>query len=208
MSFAAIGGAVVGGVIAGEYAKTTQKSSEAAQQQALTEQQKFQQKQLEQQKELAEQQLLGVQAGQEEALQRAIEAGQTAEQQFMTATEGRPEAISRLQQILREELELANMTLPNGEIDHEGRMAKRQLEDIAEYSRELCQMLQDDTQLESWVQAKITKAADYISKVKHYLEYEMKNGKHDQITAEMPKMDPMAGKIGEFPLESDETYEF
>ena len=114
----------------------------------------------------------------------------------------------RLQEILREELELANMTLPNGEIDHEGRMAKRQLEDIAEYSRELCEMLQDDTQLESWVQAKITKAADYISKVKHYLEYEMKSGKHDQITSEMPKMDPMMGEIGKFPLESDDTYEF
>ena len=114
----------------------------------------------------------------------------------------------RLQEILMEELELANMTLPNGEIDQEGRMAKRQLEDIAEYSRELCEMLQDDTQLESWVQAKITKAADYISKVKHYLEYEMKNGKHDQITSEIPKMDPMAGEIGQFPLESDDTYEF
>lgn len=114
----------------------------------------------------------------------------------------------KLQQILKEELELANMTLPNGEIDHEGRMAKRQLQDIAEYAAELSEMLQDDTQLESWVQAKITNAADYISKVKHYLEYEMKSGKHDQITAEMPKMDPMAGKIGQFPLESDDSFEF
>lgn len=114
----------------------------------------------------------------------------------------------KLQQILKEELELANMTLPNGEIDHEGRMAKRQLQDIAEYAAELSEMLQDDTQLESWVQAKITNAADYISKVKHYLEYEMKSGKHDQITAEMPKMDPMAGEIGQFPLESDDSFEF
>ena len=121
----------------------------------------------------------------------------------------------RLQQILKEELEMAQMTLPNGEIDHEGRMAKRQLADIAEYAAELSEMLQDDTQLESWVQAKITKAADYISKVKHYLEYEMKTGKHDQIKSEMPKMDPMMGQIGQFPLEmdemeseSDDTYEF
>jgi hypothetical protein len=121
----------------------------------------------------------------------------------------------RLQEILKEELEMAQMTLPNGEIDHEGRMAKRQLADIAEYAAELSEMLQDDTQLESWVQAKITKAADYISKVKHYLEYEMKTGKHDQITSEMPKMDPMMGQIGQFPLEmdemeseSDDTYEF
>ncbi len=111
----------------------------------------------------------------------------------------------RLQEILKEELELANMTLPNGEIDHEGRMAKRQLEDIAEYSRELCDMLQDDTQLESWVQAKITKAADYISKVKHYLEYEMKSGKHDQVSAEMPEMDVVVGEIAP---QIDDMYEF
>lgn len=111
----------------------------------------------------------------------------------------------RLQEILREELELANMTLPNGEIDHEGRMAKRQLEDIAEYSRELCDLLQDDTQLESWVQAKITKAADYISKVKHYLEYEMKNGKHDQVSAEMPQIDVVVDEIAP---QIDDMYEF
>ena len=111
----------------------------------------------------------------------------------------------RLQQILKEELELANMTLPNGEIDHEGRMAKRQLQDIAEYSAELSEMLQDDTQLESWVQAKITKAADYISKVKHYLEYEMKSGKHDQITSEMPQIDDIMGKMTP---QIDDSYEF
>jgi len=111
----------------------------------------------------------------------------------------------KLQQILKEELELANMTLPNGEIDHEGRMAKRQLQDIAEYSAELSEMLQDDTQLESWVQAKITKAADYISKVKHYLEYEMKSGKHDQITSQMPQMDDIMSKM---PPQIDDSYEF
>ena len=34
-------------------------------------------------------------------------------------------------------------------------------------------MLQEDTQLEGWVQSKITLAQDYISKVKHYLEDEL-----------------------------------
>ena len=53
----------------------------------------------------------------------------------------------------------------NGEIDEEGRMAKRQLSDIAQYSQELMQMLQDETQLEAWVQSKLTKAADYIRTV-------------------------------------------
>ena len=52
-------------------------------------------------------------------------------------------------------------------------MAKRQLKHINEYSGELMHMLGDNEQLEAWVQSKITKAADYISTVKHYLEYEM-----------------------------------
>ena len=34
--------------------------------------------------------------------------------------------------------------------------------------------MEDNAQLESWVQAKITKAADYIASVYHYMEYEMK----------------------------------
>ena len=57
--------------------------------------------------------------------------------------------------------------------DEEGKMAKRQLEQLSEYSSELMGMLNDNEQLESWVQSKITKAVDYISTVKHYLEYEM-----------------------------------
>mgnify|MGYP003627297105 CR=1 FL=1 len=57
--------------------------------------------------------------------------------------------------------------------DDEGDMAKRQLQQLSEYSNELSSMLSDDQQLESWVQNKITKAVDYISTVKHHLEYEM-----------------------------------
>jgi hypothetical protein len=33
--------------------------------------------------------------------------------------------------------------------------------------------LDDEDQLEGWVQSKITKAADYMGTVAHYLEYEM-----------------------------------
>jgi len=91
----------------------------------------------------------------------------------------------KLKIIIKEELELANPAGPveeMAEIDNEGRMAKRQLTDIHEYSGELCQMLNDDTQLEAWVQAKLTLAADYVKTVKHYLEYEMKDGQKDQVT--------------------------
>lgn len=64
--------------------------------------------------------------------------------------------------------------LPTGEIDHEGAMAKADLFKLGQYSYKLFKKLEDDTQLESWVQAKITKAADYIASVYHYMEYEMK----------------------------------
>jgi len=57
--------------------------------------------------------------------------------------------------------------------DDEGSMAKKQLQQLSEYSNELFGMLDDGEQLESWVQSKITKAVDYISTVKHHLEYEM-----------------------------------
>jgi len=120
----------------------------------------------------------------------------------------------RLLEIIKEECgmdmprQMGNGMLPNGEIDDEGRMAKRQLSDIAEYAQELSGMLSDETQLEAWVQSKLTKAADYIKTVKHYVEYGMEEGAYDgsmaQMTPEMPKMDPIAGEIGEFPLEKPE----
>jgi len=125
----------------------------------------------------------------------------------------------RLKQILKEELEMTHMTLPNGEVDQEGRMAKRQLSDIADYAAELSQMLSDETQLEAWVQSKLTKAADYIKTVKHYVEYGMEEGAYDQVTShdapEMAEMGDSMVAVGEFPLEtsnmeeeSEEVYEY
>ena len=60
------------------------------------------------------------------------------------------------------------------ERDHEGKMARADLFKLAQYSFKLFKMLDDNQQLDGWVQAKITKAADYIASVYHYLEYEMK----------------------------------
>jgi len=103
----------------------------------------------------------------------------------------------RLLEILSEECGMTMNTSPGmvgGEIDPEGQMAKRQLSDIAGYSQELIEMLQDETQLEAWVQAKLTKAADYIKTVKHYVEYGMEEGAYDQVlpqmSPEMPEMGP------------------
>lgn len=58
--------------------------------------------------------------------------------------------------------------------DDEGAMAKADLFKLAKYSYKLYEKINDEDQLEGWVQAKITKAADYIASVYHYLEYEMK----------------------------------
>jgi hypothetical protein len=60
--------------------------------------------------------------------------------------------------------------------DHEASMAKSDLYKAANYASELEQMIHDGEELEGWVQAKITKATDYLSSVKHYLEYEKIKG--------------------------------
>ena len=56
----------------------------------------------------------------------------------------------------------------------EAAMARADLYKMANYSFKLFKMIKDGDQLEGWVQAKITKAADYVASVYHYLEYEMK----------------------------------
>ena len=56
--------------------------------------------------------------------------------------------------------------------DHEGSMAKRQLFKTAEYATIIFDMLDDDEELPAWIQSKLTKVADYIGVVKHYLEYD------------------------------------
>ena len=56
--------------------------------------------------------------------------------------------------------------------DHEGSMAKRQMFKTAEYATIIFGMLDDDEELPAWIQSKLTKVADYIGVVKHYLEYD------------------------------------
>ncbi len=77
----------------------------------------------------------------------------------------------RLKQIIKEEMELQDQYMDRE--DPEGGMAKSQLKNLADYASEMAAMLDENTQLESWVQSKITLAQDYISKVKHYLEDEL-----------------------------------
>jgi hypothetical protein len=94
----------------------------------------------------------------------------------------------RLVEIIEEECAGMEHDYIHQDVDEEGRMAKRQLYDMQKYAKELSEMLQDTTQLESWVQAKLTKAADYLKTVKHYVEYGMEEGAYDQVK---PEMDPV-----------------
>ena len=73
----------------------------------------------------------------------------------------------------------------SADADHEVQMARSDLYQLAEYSIKLHELLKNvsETQgLEGWVQAKITKSADYIESVFHHLEYKMKA----EVPAPMP----------------------
>jgi hypothetical protein len=66
------------------------------------------------------------------------------------------------------------MNLDRRPDNHEAAMARADLYKLANYSMKLFKMIQEGQELEGWVQAKITKAADYIASVYHFMEYEMK----------------------------------
>ena len=53
--------------------------------------------------------------------------------------------------------------------EHEGSMARNQLGRTAEMAAMIQGMISDDTNLEEWVESKITKAHDYINTVLNYL---------------------------------------
>tara|TARA_R100001015_G_C4416781_1_gene18920 strand:- start:37 stop:483 length:447 start_codon:yes stop_codon:yes gene_type:complete len=56
--------------------------------------------------------------------------------------------------------------------DHEGSMAQRQMFKTAMYSKAILDMIEDGDEFPAWIQSKMTKIADYIGAVKHYLEYD------------------------------------
>jgi hypothetical protein len=58
------------------------------------------------------------------------------------------------------------------ERDYEGKMAKAQLISIVKNAKDLFDSMDDNTQLKSWIQSKLSKAEDYISSVRTYLDGE------------------------------------
>jgi hypothetical protein len=63
-------------------------------------------------------------------------------------------------------------TCDSDNLDYEGEMAKAELYKLIQNAEKLFMMLDEDTQLEAWVQSKITKAADYLNSIEQYLEYQ------------------------------------
>ena len=72
------------------------------------------------------------------------------------------------------------MNLDRHPDNHEAAMARADLYKLANYSMKLFKMIQEGQELEGWVQAKITKAADYIASVYHFMEYEMKASEYGE----------------------------
>ena len=70
----------------------------------------------------------------------------------------------KLLEIIKEELSSVR-----DESYGEGSMARKQLGRIAEIAVMLQEMVYDDSNLEEWVESKITKSQDYLSSVLNYM---------------------------------------
>jgi len=96
------------------------------------------------------------------------------------------------------------------ERDHEVQMARADLYKIAKYAIQLHDLLKtvsEEEGLQGWQQAKITKAADYMSSVFHNLDYEMKFGKGQEMPAEVANesyKEKLAKKLSERAASTDQ----
>ena len=59
---------------------------------------------------------------------------------------------------------------------NEGKMAKYDVKEIAQDAMDVFKMIDEDDDLPEWLEAKITKAADYMNSVKDYLTHHMNEG--------------------------------
>lgn len=91
-------------------------------------------------------------------------------------------AKERLKQIIKEELEMHDEYSGDYQEDpdgYEGYMAKSNLFKIAEYAQSLHDLIEDDENLEPWVQEKIAIAGYMMDSVGHYLKYDKHRGHED-----------------------------
>ena len=85
----------------------------------------------------------------------------------------------------------------NGKPDHEVSMASKELDVTARYAQSLAAKMDmaGEANLPAWVQSKITKAADYISKVYHYLEEYLESEEAIVVHGGQPMMEEVEGEI-------------
>jgi hypothetical protein len=76
-------------------------------------------------------------------------------------------------------MEDLNRPTDNGTHDHEAGMARGQLYNSIKNAMALFDMIQPGDNLEGWVAAKITKAADYLNTVHDHLSYEKTHSTSD-----------------------------
>lgn len=77
--------------------------------------------------------------------------------------------LDEVQEEMREDME---MDVDDGEDFEDGAMARTQLSQILEDAKELYSMIESAAELESWVQAKLTRAADYMNAISEYLTHD------------------------------------
>ena len=116
-----------------------------------------------------------------ERLKEIIRKQLTVDEKFSKEYDNDP-ALKGKQKKLPDELQSAIIKKSvKEELDYEGEMAKSELRSLIQNAQELMNSLDDDTQLEAWVQSKITKANDYLNSVTQYLEYQnTKQGPTDE----------------------------
>ena len=61
--------------------------------------------------------------------------------------------------------------------DKEGKMAKYDAKEACQDAQDIFKMIDEYDDLPEWLEAKITKAADYLNSVKDYLTHHKKNNK-------------------------------
>jgi hypothetical protein len=80
-----------------------------------------------------------------------------------------------------------------GEYDREGDMAKDQLRTVNDAAQELYDILDANDNLPEWVQAKITKAADYIDIVRDYMKANDENYGKAEAVDELARIKQLGG---------------
>ena len=116
------------------------------------------------------------------AMQKAKEAGEDSFE-----LDGKTFNVKEVEMEMGVEPEMTNDIGKDDYVDDEGRMAKSQMYKTGKYAMKLHDMLDDMEQLPAWVQAKLTKASDYLSAVYHYLDYEFARRGGDNLMEHVDK---------------------